>query len=546
MSNEAYIIEQPANESYDTFAPNTPERERLKRKLKELKSEVIEIPAIIGGKEVKTERTRDVVMPHNHQHKLATAYLCGEEEVEQAIEASQEAWKEWSETPWQERVAVFNRAAEMLTKDNEWRDTLNASTMLGQSKTPHQAEIEAVGELADFLRFNSYNLSKIMEDQPHSPDGLWNRMEYRPLEGFIFAVTPFNFTAIGGNLPSAPAVCGNVALWKPAPTALYSNYYYMKLLQAAGLPDGVINFLPGNGPDVGDPVLESPHLSGLHFTGSTGTFHHLWKKIADNIDIYHTYPRIVGETGGKDFIFAHKSADVDTLAVAALRGAFEYQGQKCSAASRMYLPESLWDAFSDKFVQEVKKITYGDVEDFSNFMGAVIDEHAFEKITSYIGKVKESDDAEIVYGGSYDDSTGYFIEPTVVRAYNADFTTMKEEIFGPVLTIYVYEDDQFEETLDICDNTSPYGLTGAIFAKEQYVLNKMAKKLRHAAGNFYINDKPTAAVVNQQPFGGMRKSGTNDKAGSAPNLMRWLSMRAIKENQNPPKSWTYPYMKESS
>jgi len=348
----------------------------------------------------------------------------------------------------------------------------------------------------------------------------------------------------------------------------------MKLLQAAGLPDGVINFLPGNGPDVGDPVLESPHLSGLHFTGSTGTFHHLWKKIADNIDTYHTYPRIVGETGGKDFIFAHNSADVEntyhtyprivgetggkdfifahnsadveTLAVAALRGAFEYQGQKCSAASRMYLPESLWDAFSDKFVQEVKKITYGDVEDFSNFMGAVIDEHAFEKITSYIEKVKESDDAEIVYGGSYDDSTGYFIEPTVVRAYNADFTTMKEEIFGPVLTIYVYEDDQFEETLDICDNTSPYGLTGAIFAKEQYVLNKMAKKLRHAAGNFYINDKPTAAVVNQQPFGGMRKSGTNDKAGSAPNLMRWLSMRAIKENQNPPKSWTYPYMKESS
>jgi len=545
MSNEQYIVEEPANEAYDSFAPGTPERERIKKKLEELKSETIEIPAIIGGEEVKTGRTLDVVMPHNHQHTLAKAHLCGEKEVERAIDAANKAWETWSELPWQDRVAVFNRAAEILTNDTEWRDTMNASTMLGQSKTPQQAEIEAVGELADFLRFNCYYLANIMKEQPHSPDGLWNRLEYRPLEGFVFAVTPFNFTAIGGNLPSAPALCGNVALWKPAPTALYSNYFFMKLLEEAGLPDGVINFLPGEGPDVGDPVLKSADLAGLHFTGSTATFHHLWKEIADNIDHYHTYPRIVGETGGKDFIFAHNTAEVDALVPAALRAAFEYQGQKCSAASRMYVPSSIWDEFRSKFLAEVKKIKYGDVEDFSNFMGAVIDQKSFDKITSYIDFVKESEDAEILYGGSYDDSTGYFIEPTLVLANKPDFKTMREEIFGPVLTIYVYEDDAFEDTLEICNNTSPYGLTGAIFATDQYVLNKMNKILRHAAGNFYINDKPTAAVVNQQPFGGMRKSGTNDKAGSAANLMRWLSMRAIKENQNPPKSWTYPYMQQS-
>jgi len=542
MSNEQYIVELPENESYNSFEPGSVERIRLQNKLEELRKNPIEIPAIIGGQEVKTDRTLDVVMPHNHQQKLATAYLCGEDEVNQAIDAALEAWKEWAEVPWQDRVAVFNRAADKLTNNPEWRDTMNAATMLGQSKTAHQAEIEAVGELADFLRFNSYNLTQIMKDQPTSPDGLWNRMEYRPLEGFIFAVTPFNFTAIGGNLPSAPALCGNVALWKPAPTALYSNYYFMKLLEESGLPAGVINFLPGKGPDVGDPVLESPHLSGLHFTGSTRTFHHLWQGISDNIEKYHTYPRIVGETGGKDFIFAHHSADVDALVVASLRAAFEYQGQKCSAASRMYIADSIWDEFKEKFITEVSTIKYGDIEDFDNFMGAVIDDKAFEKISGYIDYVKKSDNAEILFGGNYDDSEGYFIEPTVVQAHTPDFKTMEEEIFGPVLTIYVYDDDKFEETLDICDNTSPYGLTGAIFARDQYTLNKMSNKLRHAAGNFYINDKPTAAVVNQQPFGGMRKSGTNDKAGSAANLQRWLSMRAIKENQNPPKSWRYPYL----
>ena len=542
MAYAYFKIEEPTNEPYDTFAPGTPERERLKRKIAELKAEKIEIPAIIGGKEVKTDRTYDVVMPHNHQHVLATAHLCGEKEVEMAVEAAMDAWKVWSEMPWEERAAVFMRAAELLTTDMDWRDTMNATTMLGQSKTPQQAEIEAVGELADFLRFNSYYLTQIMKDQPHSPEGMWNRVEYRPLEGFVFAVSPFNFTAIGGNLPAAPALCGNVALWKPAPTALYSNYYFMKLMEEAGLPAGVINFLPGEGADVGEPVMKNKHLAGLHFTGSTKTFHHLWKTTADNIEHYNTYPRIVGETGGKDFIFAHNSADVDQLVVAALRAAFEYQGQKCSAASRMYVPQSIWEEYKEKLVQEVGKVTYGDVEDFSNFMGAVIDQNAFDKISGYIDYVKESDDAEIIVGGEYDDSEGYFVAPTVVHTKDPHFKTMKEEIFGPVLTIYVYEDDKFDETLELCDTTSPYGLTGAIFAKERTVLKKMSDRLRHAAGNFYINDKPTAAIVNQQPFGGMRKSGTNDKAGSAANLMRWLSMRSMKETQNAPRSWEYPYM----
>jgi 1-pyrroline-5-carboxylate dehydrogenase len=421
---------------------------------------------------------------------------------------------------------------------------MNASTMLGQSKTPHQSEIEAVGEFADFLRFNAYYLQEIYKDQPYSPDGMWNRMEYRPLEGFVFAVTPFNFTAIAGNLPLAPALCGNVSLWKPALSSIYSSYFIMKILKEAGMPDGVINFLPGSGPDIGDPVLKSKHLSGLHFTGSTGTFQHLWKSIAENIEHYNTYPRIVGETGGKDFIFAHESADVDAVVIAAIRAAYEYQGQKCSAASRMYLPESIWPEFREKFLDEVKDVKHGDVEDFTNFMGAVIDQKAFDTISSYIDYVKEADDAEILYGGNYDDSEGYFIEPTLVQAHDPKFKTMEEEIFGPVLTVYVYENDKFDETLELCDNTSPYALTGAIFAQERYALNKMADYLRQAAGNFYINDKPTAAIVNQQPFGGARKSGTNDKAGSAANLMRWISVRSIKETTVPAKDWTYPYMGE--
>ncbi|MDZ7764102.1 MAG: L-glutamate gamma-semialdehyde dehydrogenase [Melioribacteraceae bacterium] len=424
-----------------------------------------------------------------------------------------------------------------------WRATLNGATMLGQSKTVHQAEIDSACELIDFWRFNSYFMAQIMDDQPYSPAGMWNRVEYRALEGFIFAVTPFNFTSIAGNLPTAPAIVGNVSLWKPASSAVYSAYWLMKLFEEAGLPKGVINFVPGSGGQVGNPVMESPHLAGIHFTGSTAVFQGMWKKVGDNISKMKYYPRIVGETGGKDFIFAHNSADVDGLVVAALRGAFEYQGQKCSAASRMYVPKSIWDEFKEKYVAEVKKIKMGDVEDFSNFFSAVIDEAAFKSITEYIDYAKESKDAEIITGGNYNDSEGYFIEPTTIVTIDPKFKSMKEEIFGPVMTIYVYDDNKFDEALDLCDITSPYALTGAIWAQDRYALVKMADKLRNAAGNFYINDKPTAAVVGQQPFGGGRASGTNDKAGSAMNLLRWMSVRTMKETFNPPKDWSYPYMK---
>lgn len=542
MANAIFEIREPENEPVYSYAPGTPEREKLKEELQRLKSKQVEIPAIIGGKEIKTGRTAEVVVPHNHSHKLGTVHLCGEKEVELAIESALEARRQWSKMSWEDRVAIFKKAADLLS--GSWRYKLNAATMLGQSKTAYQSEIDAVAELADFFRFNAYYLTQIYQDQPYSPDGMWNRSEYRPLEGFVFAVTPFNFTSIAGNLPTAPALCGNVALWKPATSSIYSSYFLMQLLREAGLPDGVINFLPGNGADVGDPVLQSEHLSGLHFTGSTGTFQHLWKGIAKNIDHYNTYPRIVGETGGKDFIFVHEAADVDALVVAALRAAYEYQGQKCSAASRMYIPESLWDGFREKFTAEVKKIPMGEAENFSNFMTAVIDQKAFDSITGYIDYAKEADDAEVLLGGGYDDSEGYFVEPTLVQAHDPHFKTMEEEIFGPVLTVYVYENDQFEETLEICDNTSPYALTGAIFSQDRYALEKMDDYLKQAAGNFYINDKPTAAVVNQQPFGGARKSGTNDKAGSAANLMRWISIRSIKETQEPPKDWTYPFMGE--
>ncbi|MFH5883241.1 L-glutamate gamma-semialdehyde dehydrogenase [Halalkalibaculum sp. DA3122] len=542
MANAYFEIREPSNEPVNSYAPGTPERSALKEEINRLKNQEIEIPAIIGGEAVKTGHTADVVMPHNHSHKLASVHLCGEKEVKMAEDAALEARKTWAEMPWEQRVSVFKKAADLLS--GPWRYTLNAATMLGQSKTPHQSEIDAVAELVDFFRYNSYYLTQIYQDQPYSPDGMWNRTEYRPLEGFVFAVTPFNFTSIAGNLPTAPAICGNVSLWKPATSSIYSSYFVMKLLEEAGLPAGVINFLPGSGADVGDPATDSKHLSGLHFTGSTATFQLLWKRIADNIKKYKTYPRIVGETGGKDFIFAHQTADVDALVVAALRAAYEYQGQKCSAASRMYIPESLWSEFSEQFLEEAKKINVGDVEDFSTFMGAVIDQGAFNSITSYIDYVKESDDAEILFGGDYDDSEGFFIQPTLVQAHDPKFKTMQEEIFGPVLTVYVYEDDQFEETLELCDTTSPYALTGAIFARDRDVLQQMSDSLRQAAGNFYINDKPTAAVVNQQPFGGARKSGTNDKAGSAANLMRWLSPRSLKESTVPPKDWTYPYMEE--
>jgi len=542
MSNAYFEIREPENEPIYSYAPGTPERKQLKDELEKLSSEAIEIPAIIGGKEVKTKNTADIVVPHNHKHKLATAHLCGKKEVKMAIEAAMEARKEWAKMPWQERAAIFKKAADLLS--GSWRYTINASTMLGQSKTCYQSEIDAIAELADFFRFNAYYLTQIYRNQPDSPDGMWNRMEYRPLEGFVFAIAPFNFTSIAVNLPTAPALCGNVAIWKPATTSVYSSYFAMKMLKEAGLPDGVINFVPGKGADVGDPVLESEHLSGLHFTGSTATFQHLWKTIGNNIDHYNTYPRIVGETGGKDFIFAHKSADVDALVIAALRGAYEYQGQKCSAASRMYIPKSIWKDFKEKFTKEVEKIPMGDASDFGNFLTAVIDESSFKNIAEYIDFAADADDAEIICGGTYDDSEGYFVEPTLIKANDPHFKTMEEEIFGPVLTAYVYEDKKFEETLELCDTTSPYALTGAIFAQDRYALNRMSDRLKQAAGNFYINDKPTAAVVNQQPFGGARKSGTNDKAGSAANLMRWLSVRSLKETFEPPNDWTYPFMKE--
>lgn len=540
MSIAKFHLREPKNEPYLSYAPGTPEREALQAELKRLKSQTIEIPAIIGGKEFKTGNTYDVVCPHKHGHVLAKAHLCGEKEVAMAIDASKKAQKDWADLPWEERAAVFNKAADLIA--GRYRNLMNASTMLGQSKTAQQAEIEAAGELCDFFRFNSWYYQRLIEDQPYSPDGMWNRVEYRPLEGFVFGVSPFNFTAIAGNIPGAPALCGNVVLWKPSPTAFYSNYFLMTILQEAGLPDGVINFLPGMGADVGDPALASPDLSGLHFTGSAGTFHHLWKTIGNNIETYKTYPRIVGETGGKDFIFAHESADPVVIATAAIRAAYEYQGQKCSAASRMYVPQSLWSDTRAHLEQEIAKITVGDVEDFSHFMGAVIDKKAFDKITGYIDKASQASDAEVIIGGDADDSVGYFVHPTVILTTNPHFVTMEEEIFGPVLTVYVYEDAKFEETLDICESTSPYALTGAIFARDRHVLKHMADKLRQAAGNFYINDKPTAAVVNQQPFGGSRKSGTNDKAGSIPHLYRWLSMRSMKETTDPPTDWTYPYM----
>ena len=540
MSNAYFHIQEPKNEPYLSYAPGTPEREQLKKKLKELKSEAIEIPAIINGQEVYTETRSDVVIPHNRGHKLATLHQCGEKEINMAIEAALEAQKKWAVMPWEERVAIFRRAADLVT--GPWRNTMNASTMLGQSKTAHQAEIEAAGELADFLRFNAWFLAKIMNEQPHSPDGVWNRVEYRPLEGFVFAVSPFNFTAIAGNLPTSPAMCGNVVLWKPSTDSVYSNYFFMKLLKEAGLPDGVINFVPGRGGAVGDPVLASPHFSGIHYTGSVPTFNHLWKTIGQNIDIYKTYPRIVGETGGKDFIFAHNSANIDALVVATLRAAFEYQGQKCSAASRMYVPDSIWPEFREKLLAEVGQIKVGDVEDFTNFMGAVISRKAFSDITSFIDYAEAADDAEIIAGGNYDDAKGFFIDPTVILTTNPKFKTMEEEIFGPVLTIFVYQDDDFETTLDLCDQTSPFALTGAIFAEDRYVIKKMSDKFRQAAGNFYINEKPTGAVVNQQPFGGARKSGTNDKAGSLINMLRWLSARSIKEVSVAPKDWRYPFM----
>ncbi len=542
MSNAYFKVPVPANEPILSYAPGTKERAEIKAELKKLQEKEIEVPLIIGGKEVRTGNLGEMRVPHNHSKLLGHFHKAGKEEVQMAIDAALKARKEWAEMPWEQRVAVFLKAAELLS--GPWRARLNAATMLGQSKTVVQAEIDSACELIDFWRFNSYYMAELMKDQPYSPKGMWNRVEYRALEGFIFAVTPFNFTSIAGNLPTAPALVGNVVLWKPASSAVYSAYQLMLLFKEAGFPDGVINFVPGSGASVGRPALESPDLAGIHFTGSTATFQNMWRTVGSNISNMKYYPRIVGETGGKDFIFVHNSSDIDGVVVAALRAAFEYQGQKCSAASRMYLPKSRYEEFKEKYVAEVAKVKVGDVEDFTNFMSAVIDKAAFDNITEYIKYAADSDEAEFITGGNYDDSKGYFIEPTTIVTTNPKFKTMQEEIFGPVLTIYVYDDDKFEETLELCDTTSPYALTGAIWSQDRNVLNYMEQRLRNAAGNFYINDKPTAAVVGQQPFGGGRASGTNDKAGSAMNLLRWMSARTLKETFTPPHDWTYPFMSE--
>lgn len=542
MSNAIFPLAAPANEPVRAYGPGSAEKKSLKKRLDEMSSEQIEIPLIINGKEVRTGKTANAVCPHDHGHVLATYHQAGAAEVAIAAEAAKNAWHEWSELPWEERAAVLLRAADLLA--GPWRDTLNGATMLNQSKTVFQAEIDSAAELVDFWRFNPYYMCRIYQDQPLSPAGTWNHTEYRALEGFVFAVTPFNFTSIGGNLPTAPALMGNTVLWKPASTAVYSGYFIMKILQAAGLPDGVINFLPGKASQVGDPVMAHPDFAGIHFTGSTPVFHSMWKTIGDNIATYKSYPRIVGETGGKNFVFAHPSADVTAYATALVRGAFEYQGQKCSAGSRAYVPRSLWPKVREQLVDQLKQVEMGNPLDFRNFMAAVIDESSFNNIMTYIDFAKNSTEAEIVSGGKGDKSKGYFVEPTVVLTTNPRFKLMQEEIFGPVLTVYVYDDAEIEQTLGLVDTTSPYALTGAIFAQDRRDIEHLARRLRHAAGNFYINDKPTGAVVGQQPFGGARASGTNDKAGSMINLLRWTSQRAIKENFVPPHSFKYPFMEE--
>ncbi|KPJ70049.1 1-pyrroline-5-carboxylate dehydrogenase [candidate division WOR-1 bacterium DG_54_3] len=540
--NAIVKVPRPTIEPIFSYAPGSPEKTALKAQLKKMLSETWEFPIIIGGKEVKTGNLADCRCPHDHNHLLAHYHKAGPEEIELAVQEAKKAWKEWSEMDWVNRAAVFLRAAELLA--TKYRDILNASTMLGQSKTVHQAEIDSACELIDFYRFNPYYMNLIYTEQPDSSAAIWNYMEYRALEGFVFAVTPFNFSSIAGNLPTSPAMMGNVVLWKPASSAVYSAYFLTQLWKEAGLPDGVINFIPGPGRYVGDPVLEKRDLAGIHFTGSTAVFQSMWKTIGASIMNYHSYPRIVGETGGKDFVFVHASADGDAVVTALVRGAFEYQGQKCSAASRAYIPQNLWAGMKDSLVDQIKTIKMGDIMDFSNFMGAVIDKPAFNSIVEYIEYAKNSSEAEVIAGGNYDDSKGYFIEPTVVVVTDPKHKLMEEEIFGPVLTIYVYPENEYRQTLELCNTTSPYGLTGSIFANDRSAIDEAYRTLRHSAGNFYINDKPTGAVVSQQPFGGARGSGTNDKAGSYLNLLRWVSARAIKENLNPPKDYRYPYMDE--
>jgi len=540
MPNGIIQVPVPANEPVRAYAPGSAETASLRTQLDATLNQDLEIPLIIGGKEVRTGRMATAICPHDHGHCLARFHQAGAAEVEQARRAAAEAWGGWSEMAWEARAAVFLKAADLLA--GPWRDRLNAATMLNQSKTVYQAEIDAAAELIDFWRFNPHFLRQLLAQQPASAPGIWDAVEYRALEGFVFAVSPFNFTSIAGNLPTAPALMGNVVLWKPASTAVLSGYGIMKILKAAGLPDGVINFLPGSGATVGDPVLASPELAGIHFTGSTLVFQHMWRTVGENIARYRSYPRLVGETGGKDFIFAHASAEVDALAVALVRGAFEYQGQKCSAASRAYVPKSLWPAVRERLAGHIDSIDMGSPMDFRNFMAAVIDAKAFADHRRAIEHARNSAHAEVIFGGGTDDRQGYFVEPTVIQALDPTYESMRVELFGPILSLYVYDDAKLADTLELCDTGSAYGLTGAIFARDRQAIVEMSAALRHTAGNFYINDKPTGAVVGQQPFGGSRASGTNDKAGSLSNLIRWVSQRSIKETFVPALDIRYPHM----
>jgi 1-pyrroline-5-carboxylate dehydrogenase len=528
----------PRNEPVKDYAPRSSEREQVRAELARMSGETIEIPLVIGGEDVSLRETFESVMPHDKDHVLANVSKGGAKQVQQAIDAASEAWHDWSRTPWEDRAAVFLRAAELLA--GPWRATLNAATMLGQSKTAHQAEIDSACELIDFWRFNVQFMQRIYEEQPDSSPGVWNRMEYRPLEGFVFAVTPFNFTSIAGNLPTSPALMGNTVVWKPASTAAYSAYFIMRLLQEAGLPDGVINLVYGSGAEIGDAALASPDLAGIHFTGSTGVFQGMWQTVGRHIADYRNYPRIVGETGGKDFILVHETAELDGVATAIVRGSFEYQGQKCSAASRLFIADNLWPELKDRLATEVDALPMGDITDFRNFVGAVIDRSSFKTQATAIDEAKEK--ATIVAGGEYDDSEGWFVRPTIVETSDPDFRLLKEELFGPVVTAFVYPRKSWRDVLDLADKGSPYGLTGAVFARDRRAIEEADEALRYAAGNFYVNDKPTGAVVGQQPFGGARASGTNDKAGSMWNLIRWASPRTIKETFVPPRDYRYPYM----
>ena len=540
MNNAIYNFREPANEPVLSYLPGSAESLLLEKELQEQFSNVTDIPLIIGGKEIRTGKTGKVVMPTDHKHVLATYHMATEKEIKLAINAALEAKEMWMNLAWMERAAVMAKAAELISKKYRYR--INAATMLGQGKNVLQAEIDSACEVTDYLRFNNYFASMVYMEQPISESDTINRLEYRPLEGFVYTVTPFNFTAIASNLNTSVALMGNTTVWKPATTSLLSNYYLMKIFEEAGLPPGVINFIPGSGSLISGIVLKHKELTGIHFTGSNATFNTLWKEVSDNLSIYKSYPKIVGETGGKDFIFAHGSANPLELATAIVRGAFEYQGQKCSAASRTYIPASIWDHTKQHIIRMISEIRTGDVTDFKNFMNAVIDEASFDRITAYINKAKSSPEAMIIAGGTCNKSKGYFIEPTIILTENPRFITMEEEIFGPVMTIFVYDDAKFEETLKLCDETSPYGLTGSIFSNDKYAMIQACRALRYSAGNFYINDKPTGAMVGQQPFGGARASGTNDKAGSYLNLIRWVSPRTIKETLMPATDFKYPFM----